>query len=79
MYIAHAAFYNVLHHLEPCCCHTLPLTLMGDLHHAQELVFDDESAIIDNPDLRPDTPISNLFTNDFWGVPSTFLALRLLP
>ena len=30
-------------------------------------VFDDISAIKDNKDIRPHTPISNLFFNDFWG------------
>jgi hypothetical protein len=30
-------------------------------------VFDDISAIKDNKDLRPHTPVSNLFFNDFWG------------
>ena len=32
-------------------------------------VFDDNSAIGDNRDLRPTTPIQNLFWNDFWGTP----------
>ncbi|XP_062856825.1 protein O-mannosyl-transferase TMTC3 [Trichomycterus rosablanca] len=32
-------------------------------------VFDDVSAILDNKDLRPSTPIKNLFLNDFWGTP----------
>uniref|UniRef100_A0AAX7UVE7 Protein O-mannosyl-transferase TMTC3 n=1 Tax=Astatotilapia calliptera TaxID=8154 RepID=A0AAX7UVE7_ASTCA len=32
-------------------------------------VFDDVSAILDNKDLRPSTPIHNLFLNDFWGTP----------
>ncbi|KAK2838371.1 hypothetical protein Q7C36_013185 [Tachysurus vachellii] len=32
-------------------------------------VFDDVSAILDNKDLRPSTPIQNLFHNDFWGTP----------
>uniref|UniRef100_A0A1A8EKR1 Protein O-mannosyl-transferase TMTC3 n=1 Tax=Nothobranchius korthausae TaxID=1143690 RepID=A0A1A8EKR1_9TELE len=32
-------------------------------------VFDDVSAILDNKDLRPTTPIRNLFLNDFWGTP----------
>ncbi|XP_013772946.1 transmembrane and TPR repeat-containing protein CG4050-like [Limulus polyphemus] len=32
-------------------------------------VFDDMSAIRDNRDLRPQTPITNLFWNDFWGTP----------
>uniref|UniRef100_A0A3Q4B2P4 dolichyl-phosphate-mannose--protein mannosyltransferase n=1 Tax=Mola mola TaxID=94237 RepID=A0A3Q4B2P4_MOLML len=30
-------------------------------------VFDDVSAILDNKDLRPSTPLHNLFLNDFWG------------
>lgn len=30
-------------------------------------VFDDVSAIRDNRDLRPQTPIKNLLFNDFWG------------
>jgi len=30
-------------------------------------VFDDISAIKDNKDIRPHTPIANLFFNDFWG------------
>ncbi|XP_013873074.1 transmembrane and TPR repeat-containing protein 3 [Austrofundulus limnaeus] len=32
-------------------------------------VFDDVSAILDNKDLRPSTPIRNMFLNDFWGTP----------
>ncbi|XP_033491181.1 protein O-mannosyl-transferase TMTC3 isoform X1 [Epinephelus lanceolatus] len=32
-------------------------------------VFDDVSAILDNKDLRPITPLRNLFLNDFWGTP----------
>ncbi|XP_022251271.1 transmembrane and TPR repeat-containing protein 3-like, partial [Limulus polyphemus] len=32
-------------------------------------VFDDMSAVRDNRDLRPQTPLSNLFWNDFWGTP----------
>ncbi|KAJ8395712.1 hypothetical protein AAFF_G00029490 [Aldrovandia affinis] len=32
-------------------------------------VFDDVSAILDNKDLRPSTPLQNLFLNDFWGTP----------
>lgn len=31
--------------------------------------FDDMSAIIENKDLRPRTPLMNLFWNDFWGTP----------
>ncbi|GAB6030299.1 hypothetical protein CHUAL_005973 [Chamberlinius hualienensis] len=32
-------------------------------------VFDDISAVRDNKDLRPSTPIVNLLWNDFWGTP----------
>ncbi|XP_054845395.1 protein O-mannosyl-transferase TMTC3 isoform X1 [Eublepharis macularius] len=32
-------------------------------------VFDDVSAILDNKDLHPSTPLQNLFRNDFWGTP----------
>ncbi|XP_041352058.1 protein O-mannosyl-transferase TMTC3-like [Gigantopelta aegis] len=32
-------------------------------------VFDDMSAVVDNKDLRPSQPFSNLFWNDFWGTP----------
>ncbi|PSN55969.1 Transmembrane and TPR repeat-containing protein 4 [Blattella germanica] len=30
-------------------------------------VFDDSEAIVNNEDLKPETPISNLLYNDFWG------------
>uniref|UniRef100_A0A1A9W3N0 Protein O-mannosyl-transferase TMTC3 n=1 Tax=Glossina brevipalpis TaxID=37001 RepID=A0A1A9W3N0_9MUSC len=33
------------------------------------LVFDDISAIRDNKDLRPSTPLRQIFLNDFWGTP----------
>ena len=32
-------------------------------------VFDDTSAIRDNRDILPGTPLTNLFFNDFWGIP----------
>jgi len=32
-------------------------------------VFDDVSAIKDNKDLRPNSPLSNILYNDFWGLP----------
>ena len=34
-----------------------------------ELVHDDIFAIVENEDLRPGTPISEIFKNDFWGKP----------
>lgn len=41
-------------------------------------VFDDISAIKDNKDLRPHTPISNLFFNDFWGTLMTKVSSHFL-
>lgn len=32
-------------------------------------VFDDISAIKENRDLRPHSPLKNVFLNDFWGTP----------
>ncbi|XP_064602710.1 protein O-mannosyl-transferase TMTC3-like [Liolophura sinensis] len=32
-------------------------------------VFDDMSAVVENKDLRPHVPVTNLFWNDFWGTP----------
>ncbi|KAM8973144.1 protein O-mannosyl-transferase TMTC3 [Pelodytes ibericus] len=32
-------------------------------------VFDDVSAILDNKDLHPSTPLTKLFQDDFWGTP----------
>uniref|UniRef100_A0A8C5G6S5 dolichyl-phosphate-mannose--protein mannosyltransferase n=1 Tax=Gouania willdenowi TaxID=441366 RepID=A0A8C5G6S5_GOUWI len=32
-----------------------------------EFVFDDSEAIVNNKDLRPTTPLSNIWSNDFWG------------
>ena len=32
-------------------------------------VFDDTFAIVDNKDLRPETPVTNLLWDDFWGTP----------
>jgi protein O-mannosyl-transferase len=32
-------------------------------------VFDDISAIKENRDLRPHTPVKSVFLNDFWGTP----------
>ncbi|KAG1663003.1 Transmembrane and TPR repeat-containing protein 3 [Nymphon striatum] len=34
-----------------------------------DLVFDDIPVIRDNKDLKPSTPFSNIFNNDFWGTP----------
>ncbi|CAG0917923.1 unnamed protein product [Notodromas monacha] len=32
-----------------------------------DFVFDDTEAIVNNADVRPDSPIANVFINDFWG------------
>lgn len=32
-----------------------------------EFVFDDSEAIVNNKDLKPTTPFSNIWRNDFWG------------
>uniref|UniRef100_A0A667ZVZ8 dolichyl-phosphate-mannose--protein mannosyltransferase n=1 Tax=Myripristis murdjan TaxID=586833 RepID=A0A667ZVZ8_9TELE len=32
-----------------------------------EFVFDDSEAIVNNKDLKPATPLGNLWSNDFWG------------
>lgn len=41
-------------------------------------VFDDVSAIRDNRDLRPHTPLRNLFFNDFWGTSMQKVLLIIL-
>ena len=33
-----------------------------------DFVYDDLNAISKNQDLNPETPISNVFANDFWGI-----------
>ncbi|KAL6101187.1 tmtc4 [Pungitius sinensis] len=32
-----------------------------------EFVFDDSEAIVNNKDLKPETPLNNIWSNDFWG------------
>lgn len=34
-----------------------------------EFAYDDIAAIRENRDLRPNTPLTNIFFNDFWGTP----------
>lgn len=41
-------------------------------------VFDDISAIKDNRDLRPHTPLVNVFFNDFWGTPMHKVIINLI-
>ena len=36
---------------------------------SNKFAFDDRSAIEENMDLRPTTPLAALFANDFWGTP----------
>ncbi|XP_054708383.1 protein O-mannosyl-transferase TMTC4-like [Uloborus diversus] len=36
-----------------------------------EFVFDDSEAVINNLDLKPESPIINIFENDFWGTKLT--------
>ena len=43
-----------------------------------DFVFDDVSAVKDNRDLRPHTPLSNLLYNDFWGTPMEKVRLSTL-
>lgn len=35
------------------------------------LVFDDNEAIVNNRDVRENTPLASVFSNDFWGSPLT--------
>ncbi|XP_068220759.1 protein O-mannosyl-transferase TMTC4-like isoform X1 [Palaemon carinicauda] len=44
-----------------CACICFINSLYGDF------VFDDSEAIVNNNDIRKETPLSNLFYNDFWG------------
>ncbi|XP_050974457.1 protein O-mannosyl-transferase TMTC4 [Labeo rohita] len=68
---------------EPYWDHHIPLPKLGLLHsrlvtafvalicfinsYDGDFVFDDSEAIINNKDLSPDTPLSNIWKNDFWG------------
>uniref|UniRef100_A0A8C1ZM98 dolichyl-phosphate-mannose--protein mannosyltransferase n=1 Tax=Cyprinus carpio TaxID=7962 RepID=A0A8C1ZM98_CYPCA len=68
---------------EPYWDHHIPLPKLGPLHsrlvtafvalicfinsYNGDFVFDDSEAIINNKDLNPDTPLSNIWKNDFWG------------
>ncbi|XP_050390275.1 protein O-mannosyl-transferase TMTC2 [Patella vulgata] len=36
-----------------------------------DFAYDDSRAILKNPDLLPETPLINLFYDDFWGTPLT--------
>ncbi|XP_066542710.1 protein O-mannosyl-transferase TMTC4 [Hoplias malabaricus] len=68
---------------EPYWDHHVPLLKLGAFHsrllvalvallcfinsYDGDFVFDDSEAIINNKDLNPDTPLSNIWKNDFWG------------
>ena len=41
-------------------------------------VYDDLFAIQMNKDLRPETPVINLFLNDFWGTPMHKVCYRAM-
>ena len=41
-------------------------------------VFDDVSAILDNKDVHPSTPLKTLFQNDFWGTPMSEVSIYYL-
>ncbi|RWS30803.1 transmembrane and TPR repeat-containing protein-like protein [Leptotrombidium deliense] len=51
--------------------HWMLIVLVSMIAYSNSLkcgfAFDDMSAIRDNRDLRPQTPLMQLFTNDFWG------------
>lgn len=57
--------------LNKALCAVIVLTCVACYYNSCycDFVFDDISAIKENRDLRPHTPISNLFFNDFWGTP----------
>jgi len=52
-------------------CSLLLIASLVVYHRSLEcgFVFDDVSAIQENKDLLPSSPIENLFYNDFWGTP----------
>uniref|UniRef100_A0A671Q1B6 dolichyl-phosphate-mannose--protein mannosyltransferase n=1 Tax=Sinocyclocheilus anshuiensis TaxID=1608454 RepID=A0A671Q1B6_9TELE len=68
---------------QPYWDHHIPLPKLGPLYsrlvtafvalicfinsYDGDFVFDDSEAIIHNKDLNPDTPLSNIWKNDFWG------------
>ena len=54
-----------------CHCIILAITVLATYYNSLDcqFVFDDMSAIVENKDLRPETPVWNLFLNDFWGTP----------
>ena len=62
--------------------HSLLVALVGFMVYANAfncgLAFDDMSAIKDNKDLRPETPLSQLLVNDFWGQSITKVNHKLL-
>ncbi|KAJ6646633.1 Protein O-mannosyl-transferase Tmtc3 [Pseudolycoriella hygida] len=63
----------MLSNKNPKFLHILLITIVSLLCYYNSIkcdfVFDDISAIKDNKDLRPDTPLKQIFLNDFWGTP----------
>ena len=57
-------FHELLHFYVP-----IYIPIYKNLHCSLdcEFVFDDVSAVKDNRDLRPHSPITNIFHHDFWG------------
>lgn len=53
--------YSLILFVSVCICYLNSLSC--------GFVFDDVSAVVENQDLRPHVPITNLFWNDFWGTP----------
>ncbi len=53
--------------------HVVTILVVATVCYANALncgfVFDDISAVVNNKDLLPTTPIWNVFKNDFWGTP----------
>ncbi|XP_025413092.1 transmembrane and TPR repeat-containing protein CG4341-like [Sipha flava] len=58
--------FNIDYHLLICC--SLAIAVYANTLNAG-FVYDDNQAIIANEDIRPSTPGSNIWWNDFWGTP----------
>ncbi|XP_022098647.1 transmembrane and TPR repeat-containing protein 4-like isoform X2 [Acanthaster planci] len=54
--------------LRSCTCLVAILSLFCYLNSCcGDFVFDDAEAVLSNKDIKPETPISELFQDDFWG------------
>lgn len=49
------------------CLSVFPI--YGPLFERSAFVYDDRSAILSNPDVRPSAPWADLLRHDFWGAP----------